>query len=288
MILVTGSTGQFGAAAVNYLLDKVDASQIAVLARDAQKAQHFADKGITVKIGDYHHYESLVAAFEGVDKVLLVSSNDFNDRFGQHKNVINAAKAAGVKLIAYTSIEEKDAHNSATGILAKDHALTADYLKASGLQYILLNNSLYANVVPMFLGERVLTDGVFFPAGDGRVPFATREDMALAAAVVLTTDGHENKEYAIANDETYSFNDVAQYVSEISGKEIPYTSPEANVYKQVLEGAGVPEMYIWMLGGFAQAIKDGELETGKADLSKLIGKKPTTLKEYLQTVYGSK
>ena len=286
MILVTGSTGQFGAAAVNYLLDKVDASQIAVLARDEQKAQHFADKGITVKIGDYHNYESLVAAFEGVDKVLLVSSNDFNDRFGQHKNVINTAKAAGVKLIAYTSIEEKDAHNSATGILAKDHALTADYLKESGLQYILLNNSLYADVVPMFLGERVLTDGVFFPAGDGRVPFATREDMALAAAVVLTTDGHENKEYAIANDETYSFNDVAQYVSEIAGKEIPYTSPEANVYKQVLEGAGVPEMYIWMLGGFAQAIKDGELETGKADLSKLIGKKPITLKDYLQTVYG--
>ena len=286
MILVTGSTGHFGAAAVTYLLEKVPASQIAVLARDAAKAKHFADKGVTVRTGDYHNYESLVAAFEGVDKVLLVSSNDFNDRFGQHKNVIDVAKAAGVQLLAYTSIEEKDAHNSATGILAKDHALTADYVKGSGLPYVLLNNSLYADVVPMFIGEQVLETGIFFPAGDGKVPFATREDMALAAAVVLTTEGHENKEYAIANDETYSFTDVAQYLSEITGKEITYTSPEADVYKQVLEGAGVPEQFIWMLGGFAQAIKDGELETGKADLSALIGKKPVTLKEYLNGVYG--
>ena len=288
MILVTGSTGQLGAATVTYLLEKLDASQIAVLARDAEKAQHFADKGITVRIGDYHNYESLVAAFHGIDKILLVSSNDFNDRFGQHKNVIDAAKEAGVKLLAYTSIEEKDPHNSATGLLAKDHALTADYLKASGLNYTLLNNSLYADVVPMFVGEQVLTNGIFFPAGDGKVPFATREDMALAAAVALTTEGHENKEYAIANDETYTFADVAQYISEITGKEIVYTSPEADVYKQVLEGAGVPEQFIWMLGGFAKAIKDGELETGKADLSALIGKKPTTLKEYLATVYGKK
>ncbi|MFP9097991.1 SDR family oxidoreductase [Flavobacterium sp. RHBU_24] len=272
---------------LTYLLEKIPASQIAVLARDAQKAQHFADKGVTVRTGDYHNFDSLQTAFEGVDKVLLVSSNDFNDRFGQHKNVIDAAKAAGATLLAYTSIEEKDPHNSATGILAKDHALTADYLKESGLPYVLLNNSLYADVVPMFIGEQVLENGIFFPAGEGRVPFATREDMALAAAVVLTSEGHENEEYAIANDETYSFADVAQYISEITGKEITYTSPEAAVYKQALESAGVPEMFIWMLGGFAQAIKDGELETGEADLSKLIGKKPTTLKEYLTGVYGS-
>jgi NAD(P)H dehydrogenase (quinone) len=286
MILVTASTGQLGTAVVNYLLEKVPASQIAVLARDAQKAQAFADKGISVRIGDYKNYDSLVAAFQGVEKVLLISSNDFDDRFGQHKNAIDAAKAAGVKQIAYTSIEAKDAHNSATEIIAKDHALTADYLKASGLSYVLLNDSLYADVVPMFVGEKVLETGVFFPAGDGKVAFATREDMALAAAVVLTTDGHDNKEYAIAGNEEYSFADVAAYLSEISGKELAYVSPDEDTYKAVLTDAGVPDIYVWMLSVFAKAIKEHEFETGKAELEALIGKKPTTLKEYLTQVYA--
>lgn len=286
MILVTASTGQLGTAVVNYLLEKVPATQIAVLARDAQKAQAFADKGISVRIGDYKNYDSLVAAFQGVEKVLLISSNDFDDRFGQHKNAIDAAKEAGVKQVAYTSIEAKDAHNSATEIIAKDHALTADYLKASGLSYVLLNDSLYADVVPMFVGEKVLETGIFFPAGDGKVPFATREDMALAAATVLATEGHDNKEYAIANNEEYSLADVAAYLTEISGKEIAYVSPDEETYKAVLTEAGVPEIYIWMFCVFAKSIKEHEYETGKADLEALIGRKPTTLKDYLTGVYG--
>lgn len=286
MILVTASTGQLGTATVNALLEKVPASQIAVLARSAEKAQAFADKGVSVRIGDYKDYASLVAAFAGVEKVLLISSNDFDDRFGQHKNAIDAAKEAGVKLVAYTSIEAKDAHNSATEVIAKDHALTADYLKASGLSYVLLNDSLYADVVPMFVGEKVLETGVFFPAGDGKVAFATREDMALAAAVVLATDGHDNKEYAIAGNEEYSFADVAAYLSEISGKEVGYISPDEDTYKTVLTEAGVPDIFVWMLSVFAKAIKAHEFETGKADLETLIGRKPTTLKEYLTQVYA--
>lgn len=286
MILVTASTGQLGTATVNALLEKVPAAQIAVLARSAEKAQAFADKGVNVRIGDYKDYASLVAAFAGVEKVLLISSNDFDDRFGQHKNAIDAAKEAGVKLVAYTSIEAKDAHNSATEVIAKDHALTADYLKASGLSYVLLNDSLYADVVPMFVGEKVLETGVFFPAGDGKVAFATREDMALAAAVVLATEGHENKEYAIAGNEEYSFADVAAYLSEISGREVGYVSPDEDTYKTVLTDAGVPDIFVWMLSVFAKAIKAHEFETGKADLEVLIGRKPVTLKEYLTQVYG--
>lgn len=286
MILVTASTGHFGTAVVNELLEKIPASEIAVLARDAQKAQAFADKGISVRIGDYKNYASLVTAFQGIEKVLLISSNDFDDRFGQHKNAIDAAKEAGVKFIAYTSVEAKDAHNSATEVIAKDHALTADYLKASGLTYVLLNNSLYADVVPMFVGEKVLDSGVFFPAGDGKVAFATREDMAAAAAVVFTTEGHENKEYAIAGNEEYSFADVAAFLSEISGKEVPYVSPDEDTYKQVLTDAGVPDIFVWMLSVFAKAIKQNEFETGKAELETLIGRKPVTLKEYLTQVYA--
>ncbi|WP_116787247.1 SDR family oxidoreductase [Flavobacterium psychrotrophum] len=286
MILVTAATGQLGTATVNYLLEKIPASQIAVLARDADKAKDFADKGISVRIGNYHDYESLVPAFKGVEKLLLISSNDFEDRAGQHINAIKAAKEAGVKHIAYTSVEATDPRNSATGVVGTSHADTDDFLKASGLTYTLLKDNLYADVIPMFVGDQVLTTGVFFPAGDGKVPFATREDMALAAAVVLTTEGHENKEYVIANDESWSFADVAQYISEVSGVEVTYTSPDAEVYKKVLEDAGVPDIYVWMLGAFAKAIKDHEFETGKSDLEQLIGKKPTTLKEYLATVYG--
>jgi NAD(P)H dehydrogenase (quinone) len=287
MILVTGATGHLGGATVDFLLQTIPAAQIAVLARDENKAAALKEKGIAVRIGNYKDYNSLVAAFAGIDKVLLVSSADMDDRFKQHKNAIDAAKEAGVKHVIYTSSDIKDITNSATGDIADVHNRTAQYLKMSGLSYTLLNNNLYADVLPMFLGEKVLETGVYFPGGEGKVPFATRSDMAEAAAQVLTTDLHENKEYAIAGDVAYSFGDIAQLLSEISGKEITYTSPTSDEFKQALSVAGVPEFFVGMLADFAKAIKDTEFDTQNSDLEKLIGRKPTSLKEYLRRVYSA-
>lgn len=287
MILVTGATGHLGAATVDFLLKTIPASQIAVLARDENKATPLKAKGVEVRIGDYKNYESLVATFKGADKVLLISSADMDDRFKQHKKAIDAAKEVGVKHLIYTGSDIKDITKSFTGEIADVHNNTSQYLKESGLTYTLLNNNLYADVIPTFIGEKVLETGVYFPGGEGKVPFATRSDMAEAAAHVLATDGHDNKEYAIAGDVAYSFGDITQLLSKISGKEITYTSPSTDEFKQALTAAGVPEFYVGMLADFAQAIKDTEFDTQNSDLEKLIGRKPTPLKEYLRGVYSA-
>ena len=119
------------------------------------------------------------------------------------------------------------------------------------------------------------------------MPFATRSDMAEAAAHVLSTEGHENKQYTISGDVAYSFEDIAKILSEISGKEITYTSPSNDDFKAALTATGVPEFYVGMLADFAQAIKDTEFDTEKSDLERLIGRKPTALKEFLRGVYSA-
>ena len=199
---------------------------------------------------------------------------------------MNAAKQAGVKHILYTSFTRKnETGGSPIEVVAQSHIETEKLIKASGIAYTILKNALYADVLPLFLGDKVLETGVFLPAGEGKVSFATRKDMAEAAAVILASLGHENKEYILAGDNNYSLNDVAVFLSELTGKEIPYTSPATEVYTETLTKAGVPLEYAGMFAGFGAAIAQGEFETVVTDLAALLQRKPTTLKEYLQSVY---
>lgn len=287
MILVTGATGHLGNSTINFLLQKIAPNNIAALARDTSKAADLAAKGIDVRVGDYNDYDSLVNVFKGVNKLFLISSSDTQNRSAQQQNAVKAAKEAGVQHIVYTGVDMKDFVNSAIAQISLSHAETISLIKSTGIPYTILNNTLYADVLPMFLGESVLETGVFFPTGDGKVPFATRTDMAEAAANVLTGTGHESKEYAISNSIKYTLADVASTLSELSGKQIAYVSPAADVYQQQLLAAGVPEMYVGMFAAFAEAIKQNEFDTATTDLEALLGRKPTTLKEYLQAVYFS-
>jgi NAD(P)H dehydrogenase (quinone) len=287
MILVTGATGHFGAATIDFLLKKVPANQIAALVRDESKAGALKEKGIAIRVGNYHDYNSLVQAFKGIDKVLLVSSNDFNDRSGQQINAINAAKEAGVKYFAYTSVSTNAPSSSVISFVVDAHIATANHLKASGLTYALLNNNLYADVLPMFLGDKVLETGVYLPAGEGRVPFATRLDMAEAAANILSGTGHDNKEYNIAADVTYSFADVAQILSKLAGKQVTYVDAPKDAFIDALTKAGVPAEYIGITAGFSDAIKHNEFDLAGTELEKLLGRKVTTLESYLKATYFS-
>lgn len=290
MILVTGATGNYGKATIDFLLKKgISANSISALVRNEAKAEDLKAKGINLRIGDYDNYTSLVEAFKGVDKLLLVSSSDVVKRGQQHENAVKAAIEAGVKHILYTSFERKnDTETSPIYFLAKSHIDTENLIKASGLTYTFFRNNLYLDALPMFFGEQVLETGIFLPAGDVKSAFALRNDMTEATANVLTSQGHENKVYSLNNTENVSLQEIAQDLSEIAGKQINYVSPPQDVYVETLTAAGVPAEYVAMFAGFAEAIKQGEFSAEKTDLENLLGRKPTTAKAFLKEVYTSK
>ena len=290
MILITGATGQFGRATIDFLLkNNIPANNIAAMVRDSSKAEDLKNKGIDIRVGDYDNYTGMVSVFKGIDKLLLISSNDMVKRGKHQANAVNAAKEAGVKHITFTSFERKnETESSPIFMLASAYIETENLIKRIGLTYTIMRNTLYADVLPMFLGEKVFETGIFLPAGDGRAAFTTRLNMAEATATILTSDGHENKEYVIANESNYSFNEVAGILSALSGKDIQYTDPAPEVFKDALSKAGVPMEYVVMIAAFNEAIKQGEFSTTGTDLGKLLGRKPTSLKEYLKSVYADK
>ncbi len=285
MILVTGATGQLGSAIVNNLLLQVSPSEIAVLVRDEEKTKELKSKGVQIRIGDYKNPNSLVNAFKDVEKLILISSNDFNDRIGQHKNAIDAAKKAGVKHIIYTSMSMNDIETSPLKPFLADHYETEDYIKNNGFTYTMMQHSLYLDVLPMFIGEQVLETGVFFPAGEGRVAYASRTDLAEAIAKVALSDAFDNQSLPMTNVENYSYADVAKTLTELSGKEVAYVSPTPEVFEQTLKGFNLPEPIIQMSLGFAAGIKNNDFDKTFLNLQTILGRKPQSLKEYLKVTY---
>lgn len=288
MILVTGATGPLGSAVVKFLTEKIEPSSIAVLARNPAKAEALKTLGVDVRQGDYEDYASLLKAFQGVEKLYFVSGSDLMKRGGQHMNIVNAAKEAGVKHIIYTSFQRKnESDSSPIALVANTHIDTEKAIKDSGLTYTIMKHNVYMDMLPMFIGEKVLENGtIFLPAGDGKAAYATRVDMAEAGARVLTSEGHENKEYEISNTESVSYGEIANDLSELSGKEIKYVSPSQEVFKAELTKLGVPEMYIGINAGFSEAIRQGEFDFPTTDLEKLLGRKPTPVKAFLKKAYG--
>lgn len=289
MILVTGATGNYGKSTIDFLLKKgMHLTDIVALVRDEAKAADLKSKGIPIRLGDYDHYEQLVAAFAGIEKLLLISGSEIANRARQHENVVKAARVAGVKHILYTSFERKnESETSPIGFVATSHIATENWIKNSGMAYTIFRNNLYLDVLPWFFGEKVMEKGVFLPAGDTKAAFTLREDMAEATANVLMTEGHENKEYVFSNTENVSIRELTTSLSAIVRKDIPYISPTKEVYIETLMNANVPAEFIGIFAGFSEAIKQGEFEVQQSDLETLLGRKPTTARQYLTMVYGS-
>lgn len=287
MILITGATGHFGKATIESLLKKgVDKNNIRALVRNEAKAEIIKSLGVQTILGDYSDPDSLLSAFNGIDKLLFISSSDMENRTHQHINVISAAKEAGVKHLIYTSVERStDSENSPLSFVLNSHMATEKAIKVSGIDYTILRNNLYLDTLPWFLGQNVLNTGVFLPAGEGKVGFLLRSEMAEAAANILITEGHENKEYDLSAIEPISFGEIADFLSEITGKKIHYHSPELQVYIEALTNAGVPKEYAGMFGAFAEAAKQGELKSGKSDIVKILGRNPLSVKDFLKSIY---
>ncbi|HBX65257.1 MAG: NAD(P)-dependent oxidoreductase [Balneola sp.] len=287
-ILVTGSTGSLGTATIEFLLEKGSEHTIIGLARDEDKAASLKQKGAEIRMGNYDDPESLEKAFQGVDKLFFISASEIGSRVEQHKNVVEAAKKADVDHVVYTSFQRKtNDESSPIWMVAESHLHTEKWLEESELDYTFLKNNLYMDFVPMFIGENVVEQGtVYIPAGEGKMACVLRDEMAEASANVLLGEGHKNTSYTFSNSENYGFDEVASILSEISGKDIGYVSPEVDEYTKTMKDAGVPEEAIGMTVGFAQAIEQGEINETSSDLEELLGRKPVSLEDFLKQAYS--
>ncbi|MGW7241757.1 SDR family oxidoreductase [Streptomyces sp. NPDC054804] len=274
-IVVTGATGHLGRHVVTQLLEKVPAEQITAVVRDEAKAADFAARGVNIAVADYNAPETFDSLFAAGDKVLLISGNEFDKgRPQQHKVVIDAAKAAGVALLAYTS-----APGSLKASLVDDHRATEELLLASGLPYTLLRNGWYHENYTENLAPVLEHNAVVAAAGDGRVSSASRADYAAAAVAVLTGEGHENRTYELGGDVAWSFDEYAAEIARQTGKEIAYNSVPGEALQSILTGAGVPEMFAAILVDVDASIAKGELVVDSGDLSRLAGRPTSPISE---------
>ncbi|MEU2585867.1 SDR family oxidoreductase [Streptomyces avermitilis] len=270
-IVVTGATGHLGGLVIEQLLEKVPADQITAVVRSTEKAAPFAARGVQIAVADYNAPETFDGLLAAGDRVLLISGNEFDKgRVGQHKVVLNAAKAAGVALLAYTS-----APGSLTATLADDHRGTEEAILASGVPYTLLRNGWYNENYTEQLAPVLEHNAVTHAAGQGRISSAARADYAAAAVAVLTGEGHENKTYELGGDAAWSLAEYAAELSRQTGKEIADNAVDPETLTGILTGAGLPGPFATILAGVDASIQKGELVVDSGDLSRLTGR-PTT------------
>lgn len=278
-ILVTGASGHLGRLTIDSLLRSVPAGQIVAAMRDPAAGAALAAKGVKVVAADYSKPQTLDAAFAGIDRVFLISSNALGVRVAQHRNVIDAAKKAGVKLLAYTSVLHADA--SPLG-LAEDHRQTEALIRASGIPFVLLRNGWYTENYTGSIPSALAHHALLGSAGDGRISSAARADYADAAAAVLTsTTDQSGKIYELAGDESYTLATLASEIAKQSGKQVAYNNLSEADHKAALLGAGLPEEIAELLVNSDASAAKGALFDDSRALSKLIGR-PTT--PFTQTV----
>lgn len=285
MILVTGSTGGLGKETIQSLLKIIPAEQIVALARDPEKASAYKDAGITVKKGDYSDYESLQEAFKGIDRVLMISAPAFSDS-SFDENAVRAATEAGVTYFVYTGFQQKkDSGWIVPGGTNRDLAMEK-LLNASGLNFTIARNALYADAFTFLLGAEVTAKGVLLPSGNGRAAVATRADLGEALAKIITADQLQPKDITLSNSQNWSRDDIADFLTEITGNPLKVIDTSRQDYIAYMEKTGVPPFYAAFAADWADALEAGEFEETNSLLESLLGRKPTDFKAFLSAVYA--
>lgn len=281
MYAITGATGQLGRLVVDALLRRAPADQVVALVRDPAKADEFKAKGVTVRAADYDRPETLRLALEGIDRLLLISSDAVGIRARQHQVVIDAAKAAGVELLAYTSMLHADATPAK---LAAEHKATEDAIAASGLPAVILRNGWYTENHLMGLSQALAHGVMVGAAGEGRFSSAARADYAEAAAFVLTANEQAGQVYELAGDRSYTLTEFTAELSQQTGKPIAYRDLSQADYKQVLLGAGLPEPLADALSDEDFVSRSDTLLDDAGTLARLIGRPTTPMPETIAIV----
>lgn len=274
-IVITGATGQLGRHVIEALLERnVPADSIVATGRSIEKLSNFVARGVRATAMDYDDAASVAQALKGATKVLLISGSAVGQRVEQHRTVIEAAKAEGVELLAYTSIANADTTRMK---LATEHQATESILKESGVPFVLLRNSWYIENYTDQLPGTLAQGALAGSAGNGKVSGASRADYAQAAAAVLVAEHQAGKIYELGGDEAFTLDELAAEISAASGKSIEYRDLPVDQYADLLTGAGVPEGFAQILADTDLGIGRGDLLVTTGDLRKLIGRPATAL-----------
>lgn len=283
MIAITGANGNLGKTTLAFLLQKMNASNIVAIVRNAEKLKDYANSGIQIRIADYGNPQSLQDAFKGVDKLLQVSSASYGKQADlEENNVVLAANDQGVRHIVYTSILQpgKDAHF----VAGRTCMNTEQAIQATGMHYTILRNSMYAETIPLFIGDAIKNGQIHFPGGEGSISFACRTDIAEALSNVLSSGEHENKVYRITGDKAYRFNDIADLLRSFKGIEARYIDIAKDDYRRALLHSGMPEEEVSVYLSMADSIKANEFALVDDSLEHLLNRKRVTVEQYLKGI----
>ena len=280
-ILVTGATGKLGTKVVETLLKTVPANQLAISVRNPEKAQALQAQGVEVRHGDFDHSETLTSAFEGIDRLLIISTDGDNEtRIRQHTNAVAAAERAQVGFIAYTSIANA---SETTMFLAPPHRAAEEAILKTGIPYSFLRNNWYLeNEIPSIQGVIAGAPWVT-SAQSGKVGWALQQDYAEAASAVLSGNGHENTIYELSG-KLMTQEEFAATLGEVLGKEVPVQQVDDDTYADIMKGAGVPESFIPFLVDIQSGIREGALEIESNDFEKLLGRPATPVSQALTQI----
>jgi NAD(P)H dehydrogenase (quinone) len=279
-ILVTGASGQLARLVAARLLEQVDPAEVLLVTRTPDALVDLGERGVTVRAGDFDDPASLPDAFAGAERMLLVSASVIGARLRQHQAAVDAAVAAGVRSIAYTSgVNPSDSN---PGAAFADHRATEEMVRASGLGWTFLRNAIYADSLVTAAAGTLASGAVLTNAGEGKTAYVSRADCAAAAAAVLTGDGHEGKAYDITGPEALGARELAALYSELGGKPVEpaFVGDDAWVAAMV-EHAGMPEGLARIIATFGIAARQGYAEVVSTSVRDLTGREPQTAREVL-------
>lgn len=291
-ILITGASGHFGGEAAHLLLEKVDPSDLILMTRKPEKLAAFEKLGCAVRYGDFEDPASLVSAAKGADKVLLISGMMVGYRVLQHGRAIDAAKAAGVGHIVYTSYIGATAQNGA--MIAQDHFGTEQLLIESGVAWTAMRDGMYMDSMVEAAAPVALQTGKWrAAAAGGRTSFVDRSDCVACAVAVLTGTGHSNRVYNITGTDLWSFRDVADLIAEVARKPITYTDITDDELYTHFDSLGIPrdalkefnvDGYAWCsddMVSYERAMREGHFAVVSDDVAMLIGRKPKGFRDFI-------
>lgn len=285
LIAITGASGKLGGATITQLLERqVAAGDIVAVVRDPAK---LAVRGLNVRRGDYTDARSLENAFKGVEKLLFISTTVIGEeRMLHHRNVVAAARAAGVGHITYTSVVKPSPN--AIFAASPGHFHTEELVRESGIPYTFFRNNLYADLVPLMFGDALATGKIVHNAGNGRIGFVARQDIAAALAAALTGGDHGNRTYDISAPSPYSIADVASALARASRKNVSYEPVSSEAFRVALEAKGMPPPIVAMSVALGDAIRAGEFDVPSTDLGRLLGRPAETLEAFLKRALTQK